>query len=770
MRENPYKCTGPLDPEKDQLVCIPRHEEVERVAEGLKKGEYWVVIGPAQIGKTTFLRQVAYKYSNAYNIYLNLKNSPGDMKDFYQWMIDQLLVQIPIDYNRKLKADKKDQRWEDYDPEEREFLNFLKAFQHKGKIKKLFSLIFFKIFQPKVKHVVLFLDEVENISFLDKFLHLWRKIHTDKSKVTEFRKYSIIMTGSAKLDKKAVGFTSPLNIAKTLYLEDFSYQQSRQIIDEPFRQLGLSIDEKAKEKLIHSVDGQPQLLQQCCHFLVQCEPGKDKVIVESDINYALAHVLKTNPVLYTLKQDIKTDKTLCELVKRILDGEQIKCSQYREFSYAGAGPIKEGPDSFCAIRNEVFKEFFKSVLLIPKEKEQIISSEKILIEKPSKNDFLDSKNKKPMHCAIKQIQVRNYHGIIETGVHLPVDARWIFLTGENSYGKTAILRALTIGLFGSRDQDTILFDADSKSEIAVEIYQNGKNLINIVGDVNFKTFGYFASYGSSRLVIQSDRTTGEITGRSTKTYSMFNADGVSLNIERELVLWYLDKDPRYDIVRDILLKLLPHSADIIVDRKNKEVLYTEKENIEDGGSTFDPIPFHKLAAGNKSIIAMIGDLSIRFYKEYEKDGLKDTHPIDFEGIVIIDELDLHLHPKWLRRLPAILSRLFPKIQFIAATHSEIPLLGAPKDSVFLKVTRTQKEGIRIERVDVDFKNLLPHHLLTSPIFGLDEEIIPEANERLSDMKTLDNYYESLETDEMMDKLRKFEESYQDFPDDSDDID
>lgn len=393
-------------------------------------------------------------------------------------------------------------------------------------------------------------------------------------------------------------------------------------------------------------------------------------------------------------------------------------------------------------------------------------SEKLLTE----DAFLDNKNRNPMPCAVKQIQVRNYHGIIKTGIHIPIDARWVFLTGENAYGKTAILRALTIGLFGARDLNTILLDPDSKSDITVDIYHNGKNLVNNVGNPNFKPFSYFAAYGSSRLEIQSDRTTGEITGRSTKTYSMFNTDGVSLNIERELVLWYLDRDSRYDIVKGILLKLLPHGADITVDREKKEVLYIERENKEANGPTFDPIPFQKLAAGNKSIIAMVGDLLIRFYREYEKDGLKDTRPKDFEGIVIIDELDLHLHPKWLRRLPGLLSGLFPKIQFIVATHSEIPVLGAPKDSIFLKVVRTQKEGIRIERVHVDFRNLLPHHLLTSPIFGLDEEIIPEANERLSDLRTAENYYKLLESDEMMDDLRKFEESDQDFPDDSFDSD
>jgi hypothetical protein len=384
-------------------------------------------------------------------------------------------------------------------------------------------------------------------------------------------------------------------------------------------------------------------------------------------------------------------------------------------------------------------------------------------------DFLDNKNRIPMPCAVKQIQVRNYHSIIETGIHLPVDARWVFLTGENAYGKTAILRALTIGIFGIRDQNTILLDPDSQSEITVEIYHNGKVLVNKIGKPNFKPLNYFAAYGSSRLEIQSDQTASDITGKSTKTYSMFNSDGVSLNIGQNLVLWYLNRDSRYKVVKEILLKLLPHGADITVDRKKMEVLYIEKEKNEDGDSTFEPISFQKLAAGNKSIIAMIGDLLIRFYKEYEKDGKTGIHPGDFEGIMIIDELDLHLHPKWLRRLPALLSVLFPKIQFIAATHSEIPILGAPKDSILLKVTRTQKEGIRIERVHVDFKNLLPHHLLTSPIFDLGE-IIPAANERRSDLRTEENYKRIFKTDKMMEVLRKFEESGEDYPDDLFDAD
>lgn len=751
MRKNPYKFLDPLDPVEDCTVFIARREETDTVIEGLNKGEYWVVIGPAQIGKTTFLRQVAYENTGVYSIYLDLSNSPSNMETFYKWLIDRLIELVPQNFISSFRTKRLYRKWKD-SISEADFFNFFRIFKPEIKF--------------KMKRVVFLFDEIENMPVLDDFLRLWEKIHTARTdkKGKAFRKYSMIMTGSLTLREQKVGFGLLFSIPQILYLKDFSYEQSRQLIDEPFRQSGISIDEKAKAKLINSLNGNPQMLQQCCYFLVEHAFDKQPPLTENDADAALAHVLKENPVFTTLAQDIKTRKPLYDMVQRLLKGEHVKYSSFKEFYYSYAGAIVEGPDLLCAIRNRLFEEFLTTAL---EKKKPIVSPRNLLIKEPSDDEFIDNKKKNPMPCAIKQLQVRNYHGIIDTGINLPIDARWIFLTGENAYGKTILLRALTIGLFGPRDQNTILWNPDINSEIGVEIYYNDDSLINNIGFSGVKpfSFSYFAAYGPSRLEIQSERTSGEIKGRSAKTYSIFNSDGVSLNIERELLLWYLKGDPRFETVKAILLSLLPHGADIGPNKEKDGIEYTEKENDEDGGAAFVPLPFHELAAGNKSIIAMVGDLLIRFYKEYENDGKKEVAPMDFEGIVIIDELDLHLHPKWMRRLPRLLSNLFPKIQFIASTHSEIPILGAPKGSIFLKVTRTREKGIQVERLDLDIKNLLPHHLLTSPIFDLDKEIYPESNERLADMKTSENYYKALESDEIMADLRKFEESDRDFPGD-----
>ena len=79
------------------------------------------------------------------------------------------------------------------------------------------------------------------------------------------------------------------------------------------------------------------------------------------------------------------------------------------------------------------------------------------------------------------------------------------------------------------------------------------------------------------------------------------------------------------------------------------------------------IPFKQLSDGQRTIFALIGDLVRRAVLLNPQLGDKVLE--ETPGVVLIDELDLHLHPKWQRRIIEDLRRTFPKIQFIATTHS-----------------------------------------------------------------------------------------------------
>lgn len=87
----------------------------------------------------------------------------------------------------------------------------------------------------------------------------------------------------------------------------------------------------------------------------------------------------------------------------------------------------------------------------------------------------------------------------------------------------------------------------------------------------------------------------------------------------------------------------------------------------------------QLSDGERCLLAMIGDLARRL-------TLLNRHvsdPLDGEGVVLIDELDLHLHPAWQRSVIANLEKTFPKCQFIITTHSPQILGELPPNSVML---------------------------------------------------------------------------------------
>jgi len=89
----------------------------------------------------------------------------------------------------------------------------------------------------------------------------------------------------------------------------------------------------------------------------------------------------------------------------------------------------------------------------------------------------------------------------------------------------------------------------------------------------------------------------------------------------------------------------------------------------------------QLSDGEKCMLALVGDLARRL-------SLLNTggvDPLQGEGVVLIDEIDLHLHPKWQRSVVASLERTFPNCQFIVTTHSP-QILGElkPRSIMLLK--------------------------------------------------------------------------------------
>ena len=105
------------------------------------------------------------------------------------------------------------------------------------------------------------------------------------------------------------------------------------------------------------------------------------------------------------------------------------------------------------------------------------------------------------------------------------------------------------------------------------------------------------------------------------------------------------------------------------------------------------IPFHLLSDGYRNMIGMVADIAYRMATlnpQLEADVIKQT-----EGIVLIDEIDLHLHPKWQKQVVGRLLDAFPKIQFVASSHSPfiIQSLYDRKDCILWDLETSQPVAI-----------------------------------------------------------------------------
>jgi predicted ATP-binding protein involved in virulence len=271
----------------------------------------------------------------------------------------------------------------------------------------------------------------------------------------------------------------------------------------------------------------------------------------------------------------------------------------------------------------------------------------------------------------------------------------------------------------------------------------------------------FAAYGPSRLIINNRRTRNPINemgeDRTSPLWCLFYPDAILKDINR----WIIDQlslssnsedqnnaQIRFDNIKQMLISIIPNLYDIreVKQEDGQELLYYEEDlagnNIEKG------LIFEHLSSGFKSLIAMIGDMMLRLFDQQPE----LTDPAELAGIVLIDEIDIHLHPQWQKKVPQILNDNFPKIQFIVSTHSPIPLLGTPKKSRIYVVSRRQEDGISVERMDdkVMFSEILPNAILTSPIFGL-QDITPVSKDdnrqtRVEDDFSEIHFYDKIEKD------------------------
>jgi predicted ATP-binding protein involved in virulence len=124
------------------------------------------------------------------------------------------------------------------------------------------------------------------------------------------------------------------------------------------------------------------------------------------------------------------------------------------------------------------------------------------------------------------------------------------------------------------------------------------------------------------------------------------------------------------------------------------------------------VPMRDLSDGYGSLLALAGHL---IYHALRMTDWK-TDPAEISGLVLIDEIDLHLHPAWQRHVIRDLGRTFPRMQFIATSHSPMVAGGLADESVL--VLKDGENGIAVSAETASVKGWRADQILTSDLFGL----------------------------------------------------
>jgi energy-coupling factor transporter ATP-binding protein EcfA2 len=179
--------------------------------------------------------------------------------------------------------------------------------------------------------------------------------------------------------------------------------------------------------------------------------------------------------------------------------------------------------------------------------------------------------------------------------------------------------------------------------------------------------------------------------------------------------------PAYEVARTAVLSAI-HAEDIRYVVRDNQLMVRHADH---GWR-----PFDQLSDGQRRIAAIFCELALRCaaLNSHLGESCIDQSP----GVVTIDEIDLHLHPVWQRAIVEDLCRVFPKIQFIAASHSPFLLQAAYEHGRVLDVST----GQFVEPTDHSIEDI------AESVMGVEQ---PQRSQRFLDLKQkAQAYYELLE--------------------------
>jgi len=332
---------------------------------------------------------------------------------------------------------------------------------------------------------------------------------------------------------------------------------------------------------------------------------------------------------------------------------------------------------------------------------------------------------------IKKVVIKDIRAISQFEMNFDQPVGWHVLIGDNGAGKSTVVRSIALALVGPTEAMGLraswaewLNNQASEAEIALLLeaspqdsydgpklkkgqlipntlqFKRRPNLVEFSAAKNMKPDplkfnwghgnGWFSvAYGPFRRFAGGNPEWNKLFQTQPKLGAHLSVFGEDVAFT-EAIDWLvklnyqvLERKEKGNVIEDI--KKLVNSSDFLPHQARIDSISSDGVLFKDGNGAL--IQVNQLSDGYRSILSLTFELIRRLIRVYGadevfKDVRKDHMIIDLPGVVLIDEIDAHLHPSWQTRIGAWFTRYFPKLQFIVTSHSPLVCRASDHGSIW----------------------------------------------------------------------------------------
>ena len=300
---------------------------------------------------------------------------------------------------------------------------------------------------------------------------------------------------------------------------------------------------------------------------------------------------------------------------------------------------------------------------------------------------------------------------------------WIMLLGENGVGKSTLLKAIAYALMPARQREML---APDPRQWVTRGRGATSGSIRLHFTVGAEPLELQFSARSRRIVVKGDAPDMAVLGygstrllppaasrlprpESVRVQNLFNSRAPLRDAERWLASGKEVATPDFDLLATSLKMLLSLADEDAISRQRQRLFATVNN---------DHGPIRDLSDGYQSVLGLALDMMLNLsHATFDMEGV--------EGVVLLDELEVHLHPRWKIQVVSALRKLFPRVRFIATTHDPLCVQGLRKGELHIMTRQGEDKDVRIEQFDVP-PGARADQILTGAWFGVPTTRDPET--------------------------------------------